>query len=338
MRQNSSRRVLHLMFDCPRFNSQTANAQIMKTTKILTLNNTLMAAALMLLPAPPANAGTFSDSFSEDTLNPFWWTVDTSSGNCTVAITNGSLVMTQGSIGQAFLNFNPLLPGDLSATVDYSLLNWPYNNGERIGLRTSIGAVERISDNNFGGEMYVTDVNSTINITPTSDSSGTLKLQRTGTVTTGFYLHNGSWTQIGSTDSHNSADCLISLSIWPAGITPGVQVAFGNFTVTAPGWAAVPQLAITQSGANVILTWPTNDTGFILKSTTDLLATTFWNTVSPAPVVINGKNTVTNSISDSWRFYRLTDRKLLFMRPQVLDATRVRSRFRCVVGTHLAPD
>ena len=278
----------------------------MKTTRILTLKNTLIAVALMRLAAPSANADTFSDSFSEDTLNPFWWTVDTSGGNCTVAITNGSLVMTQGSIGQALLNFNFLLPGDLSATVDYSLLNWPNNNGERIGLRTSVGAVERISDNGFGGERYVIDVTSTINTAPTSDSSGTLKIQRTGTVTTGYYLHNGSWTQIGATDSHNSADCWISLSIWPAAITPGVQVAFRHFSVTAPGWTAVPPLAITQSGANVILTWPTNDTGFILKSTTNLLATTFWNTVSPAPVVLNGTNTVTNNISDSRRFYRLS--------------------------------
>jgi hypothetical protein len=214
---------------------------------MLTYGSGLLALVVMLLAASFANADTFSDSFSEGTLNSFWWTVDTSGGNCTVAITHGSLVMTQGSSGQANLDFNFSIPGDLFATVDYSLLNWPYNNGERIGLRTSIGAVERISDNRFGGEMYTTDVHSVINTVATSDSSGTLKIQRIGTVTTGYYLHNGSWTQIGSTDFGIAADASIALSIWPAGITPGVEVAFRNFSVTASSWMALPQFAINRS-------------------------------------------------------------------------------------------
>jgi uncharacterized repeat protein (TIGR03803 family) len=72
-----------------------------------------------------------------------------------------------------------------------------------------------------------------------------------------------------------------------------------------------PQLTITPSGANVVLTWPTNVAGFdysgyILQSTTNLVPAGAWNTVSPAPVVVNGQNTVTNPISGTQMFFRLS--------------------------------
>jgi hypothetical protein len=71
-----------------------------------------------------------------------------------------------------------------------------------------------------------------------------------------------------------------------------------------------PQLTVTLSGASVILSWPTNVagfdyTGYTLQSTTNLVSPTVWAPVSPAPLVVNGQNTVTNSISVNNRFYRL---------------------------------
>ena len=286
-------------------NQLNRNNLTMKTTRILTTSIARIT-LVATLAASSGIADTFFDSFSEATLDPYWWTIDTSSGNCTVVLTNGSVVMTQGSVGQAILKFNCTLPGDISATVDYSLLNWPYNSGERIGIRTPFGAVERISDNGFGGERYLTDVNSAINSVATSDSSGTLRIQRIGTVTTGYYLHNGTWTPIAATDSHNSSNSKVELSIWPSAITQGVKVAFKNFSVTASAWAATPQLAIARSGANVIVTWPTNVPGFTLQSTTNLLSTPSWSDVFPAPVISNGKNTATNNIADSRKFFRLS--------------------------------
>src|ERR1044071_5904591 len=71
-----------------------------------------------------------------------------------------------------------------------------------------------------------------------------------------------------------------------------------------------PQLTITSSGTNVILTWPTNVagfdyTGYTLRSTTNLVPPAVWSTNSPVPVILNGQNTVTNPISDAQQFYRL---------------------------------
>jgi uncharacterized repeat protein (TIGR03803 family) len=77
-----------------------------------------------------------------------------------------------------------------------------------------------------------------------------------------------------------------------------------NFTAT---YIQPPRLTVTLSAANVVLTWPTNSYGegtYVLISTTNLVSPAGWTTVSP-PVVVNGQNTVTNSISGTPRFYSL---------------------------------
>ncbi|MBK7999739.1 MAG: hypothetical protein IPK15_13745 [Verrucomicrobia bacterium] len=70
--------------------------------------------------------------------------------------------------------------------------------------------------------------------------------------------------------------------------------------------AIVPRLSITQAGESVILTWPQNAIGFTLESTTNLNPPVTWSTVTPAPVVVNGFNTVINPASAAERFYRLS--------------------------------
>jgi hypothetical protein len=71
---------------------------------------------------------------------------------------------------------------------------------------------------------------------------------------------------------------------------------------------SAPQLTIIPSGANVVLTWPTNAAAlpFTLQSTTNLGSPTIWATVSPLSVVENGQNVMTNAISGARRFYRLS--------------------------------
>ncbi|MGA2684345.1 MAG: choice-of-anchor tandem repeat GloVer-containing protein [Verrucomicrobiota bacterium] len=67
-----------------------------------------------------------------------------------------------------------------------------------------------------------------------------------------------------------------------------------------------PLLAITRSGTNAILTWSASPSGYTLEFATNLVSSTVWNTNLPAPVILSGTNTVTNAISTSVRFYRLT--------------------------------
>src|SRR5207247_2645475 len=85
--------------------------------------------------------------------------------------------------------------------------------------------------------------------------------------------------------------------------------SWNNGTVFSLSFA--PQLTIVPSGAYLILTWPTNYagfdyTGFTLQSTTNLVSPAVWTTNSPVPVVVNGQNTVTNPISATQQFYRLS--------------------------------
>ena len=45
---------------------------------------------------------------------------------------------------------------------------------------------------------------------------------------------------------------------------------------------------------------------YVLQSTTNPVSLAVWSTNSPAPVVIAGQNTVTNPITGTQRFYRLS--------------------------------
>jgi hypothetical protein len=89
--------------------------------------------------------------------------------------------------------------------------------------------------------------------------------------------------------------------------------AFSPALVSAP-----PVLAATVNPAgsgtvapnSIILTWPTNDTGLTLQSTTNLFPPIVWAAVSPAPVIVNGRYTVTNiiltnTISGAQQYFRL---------------------------------
>ena len=91
--------------------------------------------------------------------------------------------------------------------------------------------------------------------------------------------------------------------------TASVGGSAGNGTIYSLSFA--PQLTIVSSGANVILTWPTNVAGFSYAGYTLQCATTLvstnWTTISPPPVVVNGQNTVTNAISGTQMFYRLSE-------------------------------
>lgn len=70
--------------------------------------------------------------------------------------------------------------------------------------------------------------------------------------------------------------------------------------------ACLPQLTMSSAGGNVILTWPTNFPSFSLETATNLASPIIWKTNSTAPVVIGGLNVVTNPISRTQRFYRLS--------------------------------
>jgi len=84
----------------------------------------------------------------------------------------------------------------------------------------------------------------------------------------------------------------------------GGSLGYGTVFSLALGSVSAPQLAISRSGASIILTWPASFTGFTLQSATNLVSAN-WSAVSPPPVTINGQNTVTNAVTGKGMFYRL---------------------------------
>lgn len=86
-------------------------------------------------------------------------------------------------------------------------------------------------------------------------------------------------------------------SCWWISIGPGYRVSLKRLLSS--------QLTILLDGGNLILKWPTNFPGYALKSTSDL-GSPVWMINSTAPVVVNGQNTVTNPISGTQQFFRLS--------------------------------
>ena len=65
-----------------------------------------------------------------------------------------------------------------------------------------------------------------------------------------------------------------------------------------------PELSISESGAQLVISWPDTSTGFVLEST-DSLANPNWTPVTPAPTQSGGMFQVTVDPSAPARFYRL---------------------------------
>ena len=116
------------------------------------------------------------------------------------------------------------------------------------------------------------------------------------TATTGTFAVNN--------DGANPVACLTLFGNVLYG-TASVGGKYGNGTLFSLTVPLPPQLTIIASMPNVILTWPTNSTGFSLQSTTNLVAPSVWAPVSTQPVIRNGNYSVTNSISGAQQFYRL---------------------------------
>jgi len=88
-------------------------------------------------------------------------------------------------------------------------------------------------------------------------------------------------------------------------ITNGDNLTLSYGLSPDPCLSCLPQLAITLSGTNAILTWPTNFPTFGLEFATKLASPTVWQTNPSAPPIIGGLNVVTNPITSKRQYYRL---------------------------------
>lgn len=75
-------------------------------------------------------------------------------------------------------------------------------------------------------------------------------------------------------------------------------------TLVFIGASDLPKLEIARDNGNVILSWPAPSTGFILDESPQLEPAT-WAPVSGTPTVVNGRNTLSQTIGTANRVYRL---------------------------------
>jgi hypothetical protein len=66
-----------------------------------------------------------------------------------------------------------------------------------------------------------------------------------------------------------------------------------------------PSLTIRRHATNVIVSWPTNDPGFVLEMNSSPITSTSWNTNSSSPFILGTDFVVTNSINAERQFFRL---------------------------------
>ncbi len=114
-----------------------------------------------------------------------------------------------------------------------------------------------------------------------------------------------SWTTLGSGLNSPVVALAVSGNYLYAGGYFGTAGGKVSPYIARANLLTLPTASLIFAGANVIVKWPTNATGFTLQSTTNLISPAGWITNSPAPVVVNGQNTVTNPIFGTQKFYRL---------------------------------
>jgi hypothetical protein len=100
----------------------------------------------------------------------------------------------------------------------------------------------------------------------------------------------------------------VNFRLWN-GPSSGIDDTADNFEIGSVSILSAPPppgptLNAQRAGTNLVLSWTTNATNFILASSPGL-SNGNWNTNLPASAVVGDQNVVTNPISSPQQFYRL---------------------------------
>jgi len=93
-----------------------------------------------------------------------------------------------------------------------------------------------------------------------------------------------------------------------------VRGSDGNFYGTTPQafstnvrgtvFKMTPVLTAVSDGGEFLLSWPTNDVGWTLQTTTDL-ALSNWSDAAELPALVAGRHVITNGMTNAIQFFRL---------------------------------
>jgi hypothetical protein len=93
---------------------------------------------------------------------------------------------------------------------------------------------------------------------------------------------------------------------WTDGSALAHSITASGANDTAVFSLAAPPLAISVSSTNAVMAWSTNALGYNLQYTTNLSPPVVWNTISATPAIVNGQKVLTNSLSGTLMYFRLS--------------------------------
>jgi uncharacterized repeat protein (TIGR03803 family) len=184
-------------------------------------------------------------------------------------------------------------------TTLYSFGSVQDTNGAPLDGANPQAALVRGSDGYLYGTTYCGGTTTYQSVTDTYGYGTVFKMSTNGVLAT-LYIFSG-----GNDGANPVAGLVQGTDGSFYGTTTGGIYGYGG-TVFRLTILPEPQLTIIPSGPYMVLTWPTNFTGFTLQSTTNLGSSPGWSPVSAKPVVIGEQNAVINPISGTQQFYRLS--------------------------------
>lgn len=199
-----------------------------------------------------AQAYVLTDEFTDNYANPGLWN-SFATGGTSIAEVNQRVEVNipAASAGDTFAagylsSFQ--LRGDFDIQIDYALLTWPSASGVRTGLEVLCGgvliSVQRGNRGSAQEEYYIDYGSGPRGTVTTSDTTGGMRLVRSGATLSGYYRHTGAWVNLYS-NSVNTSDVRVELAGWSHDYLFGDKravVAFDNFAVNqGQVIAAVPE-------------------------------------------------------------------------------------------------
>ena len=214
----------------------------------------LLLLAILLLTVSPSQARVITENFDNGQFNPDLFSIHIEGTGPSAAVVTGHLEITlpsdstidpSGKYGY-YLYTKFGLTGDYDVQVDFNLLTWPSENGAA-GIFTYNCEVSR---RKFGTEVYCAHFSSGAEFrVNTSDTTGALRLKKTGTTLRAFYRHGAEWKLIGSsTDPQFGQENGISIGSFnfpDPNARKNLKVAFDNLRITSPPFSpAIPPLLL----------------------------------------------------------------------------------------------
>jgi hypothetical protein len=278
----------------------------------------ILVAAAVLLSSRCATGQTFNDSLT-DGYSATNWVLRTNSSFFTVATNVGyvSFSKTAGTVsGFAYAGLASLLAaeGDFTVQVEFTNANIGENDsaGNQIQLNTRFGGQNyltvRSCESEGGGQqahIWVSPPSQVEGLIGFTNSSGTLRVSRVGTLVSGYIdstlLYSGTF---------NTNVATFSFVLQFYGTTGAASAGFLNFQLTADNIVPLPRQLSAEYAppGQVVVSWPDASwpdllAGYTLLASTNLTKPSPWQVVVSNPVPVNNMFFVTNAVSTPSTFY-----------------------------------